>query len=236
MPAAFWGSCRWRKGNAEARAGTLARKPVATSSCLRRAPAAPESAQEDSAAAPGLGELPAAPSALQGGRERLLLPLPLPGHLSCPWLLQEGHCSACASRGSGGGDTGPSGLVARPPACFPSPRRHRGGSTGDSQREAPGSIQTTAGKQLRARLQRCFRFPRGFNSERARGEGREEKRLRGTRGGRSTVQSCSSHGGHLHPAHRAAGLREEVFPQPALRKYAANTWQVEQRGLSGAGA
>lgn len=48
------------------------------------------------------------------------------------------------------------------------------------------SIQTTVGKQLRVRLQRDFRFPRGFNSK-AEAEGR--RRRQDARGGRSRGRS-----------------------------------------------
>lgn len=82
----------------------------------------------------------------------------------------------CRGHLAGGGDTGPWGLVARPPPCFPSARRHRGGSAGDSQREAPGSIQTTAGKQLQRDCSAASAFPGVLTaSERgARAEGRQE--------------------------------------------------------------
>lgn len=85
-----------------------------------------------------------------------------------------------------------------------------------------GSIQATAGDSYRHDCSTASVFL-GLLTVKQRKAKAEGSRAQG---GSSTLQSGSSYGGHLHPAHRAAGLREEVLPQPTLCKCTASSGEL----------
>lgn len=149
----------------------------------------------------------AAPCAVAGQPQRSQWPL---GY----WGSRPGPAPSLASDFRGVSRASPRPPHLSPP---PQPRSRWRVRVGDSPRETPTQYKPQRVNNYGCDCSGTSAFPGGFNGEAELCEGRGEVRTprrpgRQEQGPERDAAATSSYGGCLHPAHRAAGLREKVFP------------------------